>query len=221
MSHFRVDFPPMSLQRHRPSYEHSEDSRRKKTFFIFSCWAFRSKGTGGGGSPVPAYPSASSFAVEDDGGSVASMASLASKDSQVRQQRCSSPACFLARLSGFITCFPWQCVSSARVAPSDVLFFFVLILLFCAVGRRHVIKTVWGDDDACPQLCQQAACSHPGCAAVEGHGIFQIEFLGIEKLCSLHRRLPDPATALIVGAYKRVCTKPAAASSFATTGTTT
>ncbi|CAM9223121.1 unnamed protein product, partial [Ectocarpus sp. 6 AP-2014] len=42
-----------------------------------------SKGTGGGGSPVPAYPSASSFAVDDDGGSVASMTSLASKDSQV------------------------------------------------------------------------------------------------------------------------------------------
>ncbi|CAN0150297.1 unnamed protein product, partial [Ectocarpus sp. 4 AP-2014] len=52
-----------------------------------------SKGTGGGGSPAPAYPSASSFAVEDDGGSVASMTSLASKDSQVRQQRCSSRTC--------------------------------------------------------------------------------------------------------------------------------
>eukprot|EP00752_Nemacystus_decipiens_P016768 g15005.t1 len=44
------------------------------------------KGGGGGssgGSPVPAFTSPSSFAVEDDGGSVASMTSLASKESQV------------------------------------------------------------------------------------------------------------------------------------------
>eukprot|EP00903_Cladosiphon_okamuranus_P010191 g9650.t1 len=36
-----------------------------------------------GGSPVPAFTSSSSFAVEDDGGSVASMTSLASKEPQV------------------------------------------------------------------------------------------------------------------------------------------
>lgn len=36
---------------------------------------------------MPAYTSPSSFAVEDDGGSVASMTSLASKESQVRENR--------------------------------------------------------------------------------------------------------------------------------------
>lgn len=36
---------------------------------------------------MPAYASPSSFAVEDDGGSVASVTSLASKESQVRGDR--------------------------------------------------------------------------------------------------------------------------------------
>lgn len=163
---------------------------------------------------MPAYPSASSFAVEDDGGSVASMTSLASKDSQVRRQCCSSPACLFARLKGFLR-FPWQCVFSAQVRH-PTLFSSSDLAVLCRWWLSCTLKSLKNrfGRTTTPVL---SSASRPHVSirvcAVEGHGIFQFEILGIER-CSLHQRLSDPATALVVCFHKPVCTKPTAARLF-------
>lgn len=128
---------------------------------------------------MPAYPSASSFAVEDDGGSVASMASLASKDSQVRQQ--SVAAAPLVSPQGFRACYVSRCNALLRHECAMQRFFLRLDLcFFCAVGGRHVLERASKPFGMNATLVPSPASRSQvptRVSAVEGHGICQFEFL--------------------------------------------